>query len=45
MYAETENRFFLKVVDATCEFVKDADGKVNSITWKQGATMQAKRIK
>lgn len=45
MYAETENRFFLKVVDATCEFVKEADGKVNSIIWKQGATMQAKRIK
>lgn len=45
MYAEAENKFFLKVVDATCEFVKDADGKVNSITWKQGATMQAKRIK
>ncbi|AXY75008.1 serine hydrolase [Paraflavitalea soli] len=45
MYAETENKFFLKVVDATCEFVKDADGKVNSITWKQGATIQAKRIK
>jgi CubicO group peptidase (beta-lactamase class C family) len=45
MFAETENKFFLKVVDASAEFVKDAEGKVNTMIWTQGQTIQAKRIK
>ena len=46
MFAETENKFFLKVVDASAEFVKDADGKVTTMIWKQGGKeMPAKKIK
>ncbi len=45
MFAETDNKLFLKVVDASAEFVKDAEGKVNTMIWTQGATITAKRIK
>jgi CubicO group peptidase (beta-lactamase class C family) len=36
MYAEKENKFFLKVVDASAEFIKGADGKVEKMIWRQG---------
>jgi hypothetical protein len=35
MYAEKENKFFLKDFDAQCTFVKDSKGKVNEIIWHQ----------
>ncbi len=36
MYAESETRFFLKVVDAEVEFVKDSAGKVTGLIIHQG---------
>lgn len=36
LFAESETRFFLKVVDAQVEFVKDAQGKVNHLIIHQG---------
>ena len=46
VFAESETKFFLKVVDAKVEFVPDADGKVNKMILNQGGqTMEAKRIK
>jgi CubicO group peptidase (beta-lactamase class C family) len=45
MFAETQSKFFLKVVDASAEFIKDADGKVITMIWTQGASISAKRIK
>jgi uncharacterized protein YneR len=46
VFAESETKFFLKVVDAQVEFVPDADGKVSKMILNQGGqTMEAKRIK
>jgi hypothetical protein len=46
VFAESETKFFLKVVDAQVEFVADADGKVNKMILNQGGqTLEAKRIK
>ena len=46
VFAESETKFFLKVVDAKVEFVPDADGKVNKMILNQGGqTVEAKRIK
>ena len=36
MYAEKENKFFLKIVEATAEFVKGGDGKIEKMIWVQG---------
>ena len=36
LYAESETEFFLKVTDAQVSFVKDANGKVDSIVLHQG---------
>jgi hypothetical protein len=36
IFAETETKFFLKVVDAQVEFKKDDKGKVNSLVLHQG---------
>mgnify|MGYP001613008947 FL=1 len=36
IFPEAETKFFLKVVDARIEFVKDAAGKVTSLTLHQG---------
>jgi hypothetical protein len=36
LFAETETRFFLKVVDAQVDFVKDASGAVTHIILHQG---------
>jgi CubicO group peptidase (beta-lactamase class C family) len=36
VFPEAENRFFLKVVDAQLEFVKDASGKVTRMILHQG---------
>jgi D-alanyl-D-alanine carboxypeptidase len=46
LFPESETRFFLKVVDAQVEFVKDASGKVTGLVLNQGGqTMPAKKIK
>jgi hypothetical protein len=45
MHPESENKFFLKEVDAQAEFVQDADGKVNSMIFTQGQKFECKRIK
>lgn len=45
MYAESEKKFFLKVVDATAEFVRDTDGKVTGLIWEQNGKREAKKIK
>ncbi len=45
IYPESENMFFLKVVDAQIEFVKDAGGKVTALVLHQGGRdMKAARI-
>jgi hypothetical protein len=36
LFAESENKFFLKVVDAQVEFVRDAKGAVASLILHQG---------
>ena len=44
MFAETENKFFLKVNDAQLEFVKDESGKVTKAILNQGGrTTDAKK--
>lgn len=46
IFPESETRFFLKVVDAQLQFVKDGEGKVNQlILFQNGREMPAKRIK
>jgi CubicO group peptidase (beta-lactamase class C family) len=46
MYAEKENKFFLKIVEASAEFMKGADGKVDTMIWTQGGRdTPAKKIK
>lgn len=40
LFAETETRFFLKVVDAQVDFVKDASGAVTHIILHQGGRDQ-----
>lgn len=46
MYAEKENLFFLKAVDAQVEFFKGADGKIEKmIFYQNGAQIPGKKIK
>ncbi|MBC7848493.1 MAG: serine hydrolase [Chitinophagaceae bacterium] len=46
LFPEKEDRFFLKVVEATVEFVKGTDGKVNALIINQnGRSTTAKKIK
>jgi CubicO group peptidase (beta-lactamase class C family) len=46
LYAEKENLFFLKVVDARVEFVKDANGNVTElILYQNGQQPHGKKIK
>jgi len=46
VFAETERKFFLKVVEAQLEFMKDDAGKVtHALLYQGGATMNAKKIK
>jgi hypothetical protein len=44
LFAESENHFFLKVVDAQVEFVKDAQGKVTHLIIHQGG-VDAKAVR
>lgn len=46
VFAETETKFFLKVVDAQIEFVKGDSGKVSKlILYQGGQKLEAKKIK
>ena len=46
MFAEKEHKFFLKINDATVEFVKDASGNVTEFILNQnGRGARAKKIK
>ena len=46
IYPESETKFFLKVVDAQLDFVKDESGKFNKVILHQGGRdIEGKRIK
>lgn len=46
VFPESETKFFLKVVDAQLEFIKDDSGKITkAILYQGGAKMDAKKIK
>lgn len=45
VFGEAPHKFFLKVVDATIEFLPETDGTVNRLTFTQGGAMEGKRIK
>ncbi len=46
IFPESETKFFLKVVDAQIEFVKDASGKVTElILYQGGQKLEAKKVK
>jgi hypothetical protein len=46
VFAESETKFFLKVVEAQIEFVKDTTGKVTKlILYQNGQVLDAKKIK
>jgi CubicO group peptidase (beta-lactamase class C family) len=45
LFAEKENTFFLKVVDAKIEFIKDANGVVNEMILFQNGEHRGKKIK
>ncbi|HUR97798.1 MAG TPA: CocE/NonD family hydrolase, partial [Pyrinomonadaceae bacterium] len=45
IFPSAENKFFLKVIPADAEFVRDASGRVTGMTWRQGGQRyQTKRI-
>ena len=46
IYPESETKFFLKVVDAQLEFVKDESGRFNKMILHQGGRdVEGKRVK
>ncbi|MEW6213019.1 MAG: serine hydrolase [Acidobacteriota bacterium] len=45
LFAESQAKFFLKVVDAQVTFVRDAGGKVTHLILHQGGDNEAKKIK
>lgn len=47
IYAETETDFFVKAINAQITFVKEADGTVTKLIWRQGGGggIQAPKIK
>ena len=45
LYAESPDKFFLKVVDARVEFASDKDGKIEKLTlYQSGAALEGKKI-
>src|SRR5260370_463112 len=45
IYPENESKFFLKILDASATFVRDAQGNVTSLIWRQnGQDNQARKI-
>jgi hypothetical protein len=45
LFAQTESKFFLKVVDATITFTKDEDGNVNGLVLHQKGDHTGRKIK
>lgn len=45
VFGEAPHKFFLTVVDATIEFVPEADGTVQRLIFNQGGSMEGKRVK
>lgn len=45
LFAESETKFFLKVVEAAVTFVKDDKGEVTHLILHQGGDRQAKKVK
>lgn len=43
-FAETNSKFFFKVIHATMEFVKDDQGKVSKMIYTQGIPIEAKKL-
>src|SRR5712671_4002480 len=44
IFPESETKFFLKLIDAEATFVRDAQGKVTSVLWRQnGQTTPARK--
>src|SRR5712692_1370880 len=45
IFPESETKFFLKIIEAQATFVRDAQGKVTGLVWRQnGVDNQAKKI-
>src|SRR5712691_1431711 len=45
IFAESETKFFLKIIEAQATFVRDAAGRVTGVVWRQnGVDNQAKRV-
>jgi serine-type D-Ala-D-Ala carboxypeptidase/endopeptidase len=40
LFAESENRFFLRIVDAQGTFLRNKDGIVDRLLWHQGGKYQ-----
>jgi CubicO group peptidase (beta-lactamase class C family) len=40
LFAESENRFFMRIVDAQGTFLRDKDGRVDRLLWHQGGKYQ-----
>ena len=38
IFAESETKFFLKIIEAQATFVRDAGGKVTGVVWRQNGT-------
>lgn len=45
IFPESQNKFYLKAIDAEVEFVKDDKGKVTKMVLYQNGTHEAKRVK
>src|SRR5260370_30461620 len=45
IFAESKTKFFLKILEATATFVRDAQGTVTGVVWRQnGVDNQARKI-
>ncbi|RYF86435.1 MAG: DUF3471 domain-containing protein, partial [Chitinophagaceae bacterium] len=46
LYAESDNKFFMREVEASATFIKSSDGSVQRMDWSQGGRIQqGKKIK
>src|SRR5215471_7407479 len=44
IYPESDHKFFLKIIEAQATFVRDAQGKVTSVIWRQnGVESEARK--
>jgi serine-type D-Ala-D-Ala carboxypeptidase/endopeptidase len=44
MFAESDNRFFLRIDDAQATFLRDKDGRVDRLLWHQGGYQYCPRV-